>query len=172
MSLAISVRADVDRVLRDLDHVQRRLVKRAASRAINQVASAARAATIREVQRRTGVKTTAIRKRLKLTRAKQNLLTAAIWAGLLRVTAKDLGALSQDGSGARAGNFSFPGAFVRTGKYTRNAFKRQGPGRYPIRSEGVEVGGDLDRSLLRQINSVQPGRWDHLFNTQLAILLR
>jgi hypothetical protein len=133
--ISISVEADISKALAMLTSLERDLVPRAASAALNRVAVSARAVAVQEIARTTGLTQAEVRQRLDIRTANRNYLAASIsavpWSpNLIRYAARQ----------TKAGVSAAPWRNRRVHKHTfignqgRTVFVREGKSRLPIKS--------------------------------------
>ena len=102
--------------------------RRAATRAQNKVAKQIGASAARAIAKANQLPVKALRKRLRVKRAKpDDDQGALVWVGTLPIAASQAGAVRETRSGAKAGRHSFPHGFVGTvsGGF-RSVFERKG----------------------------------------------
>lgn len=146
----------------------------AAYRALNKTARWLRTKTIRSVSQQTGLQQKLIRERLQMLKASRKQLKAHLISNDAYIPAHKLGKLRQTATGARAGKFSYEGAFVATMPSTghESVFKRKRKNRLPIREMGFYFGGYTGRSWEEDVLDSQISeRFEHFFNHELQFLL-
>lgn len=153
--------------------------------ALNLTAKAARKVTVRalndtarwfksnagkELAKATGIPSTVLKKRFFIRKPSYQGLpvTATILVNLYDVRAKSLGNLTQMASGARAGKFTFDGAFVATmnAKRGQSIYKRKTRKRFPVREMGINIQAPAQPILDRLLSSAQ-GYYQQRFTHQL-----
>lgn len=154
--------------------------------ALNLTAKAARKVTVRalndtarwfksnagkELAKATGIPSTVLKKRFFIRKPSyQGMpMTATILVNLYDVRAKNLGNLTQLASGARAGKFTFDGAFVATmnAKRGQSVYKRKTRKRFPVREMGVNIQAPA-QPILDRLLGAAPGHYQHQLNYETA----
>ena len=133
MRLNISV--DLDGAMKALDRLERELAPKAASAALNRVATSARAEAVREIARKSGLTQAEVRKHIDIVTANRGNLEAQIiarpWSpNLIRFKARQTpqGVVASPWRNKRVHKHTF------IGNQGRTVFVRQGKGRLPIKS--------------------------------------
>jgi hypothetical protein len=158
MAIQFSVKADVKRVLRSLNAAQRTVVPAAVPAALNRAVKQTQTASVRESAATLHVKQKIMRQRLRFQRrdrASKRYWEAGVFTVLSDLKASDLGTIRQQKTGAKAGRYTFPGAFRATmpGGH-ESAWKRTGPKRFPIREQRIDIRAQVERIVEKNIRTV------------------
>lgn len=170
--LRVSVRADVRRVGRDLDRVQRRIVPQVAAQALNRAAAAVRTATVREVSGAKSVRQKLVRGRVRVRKASKMKLTAWINVRPGPMPVVLTGNARQTRSGAKVGRRLIAGGFVAQGRRRVAVFKRDGAARLPISEQMIEMQPEIGAFTERNVRTVGRDRFRREFSRTLAYRLR
>lgn len=133
-------------------------VNKAEIRALNKTAAWVKTQAARETSQAAKVAVSVVRNRIRILRADKRRAFAKVWYGLNPIPARLLGRVRSTKTGARAGRYNFPGAFVATmPSGATSVFKRAAGGARADMSAAsryvYERTGVLDRA------SKIAGRW-------------
>jgi len=115
--ISFSVRAEVEQVRRALNEAQQKVVPMAVQAALNSAVKSAHTAAVREVSSELRAKQKYVRTKLRFQRrdmASRWNWEAGVFTVLSDFAASAFGKPRQLKKGAKAGQYSFPGAFVAT----------------------------------------------------------
>jgi hypothetical protein len=133
----------LDKVLKNLENVEKKALPRASVQAVNRVAARAVSVSTREVAGSTRVPRKLINQRAKLTRATLRKPSATIKVNRGNLPAIKLGVasvrlnrrkgMSKGGAVLQIGRFKFPGAFIQRLNNGRwHVLRRSSKARYPV----------------------------------------
>lgn len=132
-------RPELRRLVRNLDRVERRQIRKAMRASLNDVAKRVRTDTVRETSAGTSVPQKEIRKRVRIRPSTIRNLLARVWCGTFPISLKRLKPVQQK-SGVRAGKHKRKGAFISEA-LGGHVFKRDGASRLPISKQTVSIHG-------------------------------
>ncbi len=140
--MEISIRHDFKKLQKDLSRIEKRVIPKAAKRALNKTAQQVKTHAAREISKKTGIKVGVVKKHLLKINAQFNSLTAAVIAkkyapNLIEfMTAAQINrAMQRKGKGVRSRAWrktkEYRGTFVGRGKGSGKllVFSRTGPSR-------------------------------------------
>lgn len=165
--------SDTKAMTRSLNDVQRRIVPQVTMRALNTALSRYHTAAARSIAKSVGLRVGLVKARLRPKKAHRNDLRARLTALLLRVLARHLGDPKETKSGAKAGKFQFPGAFVATMKSGKElVMKRVQRSRLPIQEQGVPLNPPAQQVLRRELTNTATPAFLKEFQRLLALKLQ
>ena len=177
MGIRFSVKADVERVLASLNEAQRKIVPEAVSAALNRAAKQSHTAAIRESAGELKVQQKVMRRRLRFQRrdrASKRYWEAGVFSVVSDLKSSELGNIRQLKAGAKAGRYTFGGAFKATmpsSKYT-GAYKRLGRERFPIKEMRVPIHDTVTRIVEKNIRGVGMKVFSDRFHHELRYRLK
>ena len=147
----------------------------AAIRAINKTARWARTQVARQTAKALSVNVSAVRQGLVLVRAKQSNPHSVV--GLSKgsgvIKAKQLGSVTQNASGVRAGRRQFDRAFLATmPNGHQGVFRRRGKARLPIQEVQLVVTGKMKQVMDDLASGPAFKQFELIFERELRYLLR
>lgn len=171
--VTISVKGDVEQVLRQLDRVQKQKVPKAASLSLNRARQRVQTRVVRTLSKRLAIKAKVLRGRVAFKAASPKYLVTWIhgfWGGvpLIRV-----GKARETKTGVKVGRFVRPGAFIevmRSGHHS--VMKRRGEKRLPLKEEKVDIENDADRAVLVHIKRTGLPAFSKEFARQLSRMIK
>lgn len=146
-------------------------VTRASIFAINRTAEWLKSSAAREISAQKRVKLKIIRDRLKITKANKKQLSANISANMWALKGKDLGSMSQTPTGAKAGHYTFQGAFVATMKSGhKGIFRRKTIARLPIKELYIPLDNYASKVISLLIDQESQAIFERHFQQQIKRL--
>jgi hypothetical protein len=124
---------ELKRLSSNLDNHSKNESKRALASVINKNLSTIRTKIVRQTSKSTQIPQKAIRKRVKIIKAKPSNLSAKVWVGTNKITASSADA-KPSGSGFSVGPYSWPKAFKNA--KLKGIYERKGTAQYPLVSAG------------------------------------
>lgn len=174
--MKFSVKSEVQQVMSALNAAQREIVPEAVPAALNRAAKKTHTASVREAARAVKVKTSVMRRRLRFQRrdrASKRYWEAGIFSVVSDLKSFELGNIRQLKKGAKAGRYTFPGAFRATmpSGYT-GAYKRKGAPRFPIKEQRVPIRDTVMPIIERNIRTVGVPEFISRFHHELQWRLK
>ena len=147
----------------------------AAIRALNKTARWTRTQVASKTAKELSIKVSAVREGLVMVRAKQSNPQSVV--GLSKnsgvIKAKELGSVSQNASGVRAGRRQFDRAFLATmPNGHQGVFRRRGKARLPIQEVQIVITGKMQQAMEDLSNGPALKQFEVIFERELRYLLR
>lgn len=177
-SFRMSVEENIDDMLRDLNHVQKKLAPAAAARALNKAATVARKESTRAISNRRGITPQRlVRDRLRIAKSHKSRLTAYIYAKLHPVRAIEMATSERGGKRARKGIKSGPNIFHRAflayrGKKKYGVYERQTREQFPIVERVIKLLPQADSIIRKIISTSGLAAFKKEFERQMALRMR
>ncbi|GHS91323.1 hypothetical protein AGMMS49949_01520 [Alphaproteobacteria bacterium] len=171
MKMEVRTLQGVEQII-DAMAVTEKAARKVAVRALNDTAKWFKSNAGKEIAKETGVPSAFVKKRFFITKAvAQELdspLCATISVNLYDVRPPHLGALQKTSSGAKAGKFTFGGAFIATMNKKRgpSLYKRKGKELFPVSEMGVDIKTKAEPILERLVNEA-PAVYEKRFQSQM-----
>jgi len=134
--LSVSVKFDTKTLTRGLNGIQKKAIPKATKMALNRTAANVKSIAVKEVSKKTGLKSSLVRKHISITKAKNNQLTARVRATTGRLNLREFGARqTRKGVTAKIKGVKqiIHGAFIINGFAGGRVFKRSSKKRLPIK---------------------------------------
>ncbi len=167
--------SDSDLAALNLLSAQERLLKKAASRALNKTARWLRTFLSQEVASELSFKVSLVRPGIVVIGARQNTLRSEIGLSATSgvIKAKNLGKTQQNTTGVKAGKRQYDRAFLATMKSGHDGvFKRKGGARLPIREQVIVFTGKLAELMQDANDGVAQRMLTQLFEREYRALVR
>ncbi len=150
-------------------------LKLAATRALNKTARWARTRVASETAKALSIKVGPVREGIVMARARQSNPQSVV--GLSKnsgvIKAKQLGSVSQNASGVRAGRRQFDRAFLATmPNGHKGVFRRRGKARLPIQEVQIVITGKMQEIMEELSNGPALKQFELIFERELRYLLR
>lgn len=151
MTIQFKVKGDIKRMTRDLNKVQRKIVPKVTSQAMNKTLAKMRTQWVREMAARLGIQQKLLRQQSIMFRTNPFKLRASL-LGLvagIRIS-RFSGTARETGTGAKKGKRFFEGGFIATMPSGHTSiFQRKGRPRLPIKEPVVSLQPEGERLLKR-----------------------
>ncbi len=167
--------SDSDIAALNLLNAQERLLKKAASRALNKTSRWLRTFLSQEVASELSLAVRLVRPGIVVIGALQSALRSEIGLSATSgvIKAKDLGKAQQNTTGVKAGKRQYDRAFLATMKSGHNGvFKRKGDTRLPIREQVIVFTGKLADAMAQANDGVAQRMLTTLFEREYRSLAR
>ncbi len=167
--------SDSDLAALNLLNAQERLLKKAASRALNKTSRWLRTFLSQEVASDLSLKVSLVRPGIVVIGARQSTLRSEIGLSATSgvIKAKNLGKTQQNATGVKAGKRQYDRAFLATMKSGHDGvFKRKGKTRLPIREQVIVFTGKLAELMQSANDGVAQRMLTQLFEREYRALVR
>lgn len=174
MIMQISVRADVKKMTRDLTKVQKKIVPKVTSQALNKTGKQVRTQAVRQVSAMAGIRQKLVRSRLRFQSfSKPTRLRLIISAWFMPILAFKVGNARETSTGVKVGKRSFGNAFIATMPSGHiGVFARIGKPRLPIKEESINLNPGAEGVMVSIVNGFALTAFKKEFSRLLAVRLK
>jgi hypothetical protein len=172
--IAISVRGDVEEILRHLTAVERKIVPGVVASSLTTTVRTVRTRGVARLAVQLGLSTRVFGKRVRVQRASFRRWQARLYANVGRINPAKVARAVQTTSGVTAGRHDYPGAFLARGRGSGVPIilRRATKARLPTFTMQIESETPTRSTFDRLFRRVAPSLWRKTFTARLTTALK